>query len=95
MRARNFYLSLSTYTGSGNLTSFGGTNSDPEIRSGDVVFQNVCPQQDSDDDPYGNINMSVLSRSVNDGSITTQISKSAASPGTTDSIDNITLSARG
>lgn len=95
MRARNFYLSLSTYTGSGNLTSFGGTNSDQEIRSGDIVFQTVCSQQDADDDPYGNINMSVLSRSVNDSSITTQISKSAASPGTTDSIDNITLSVRG
>lgn len=95
MRARNFFLSAATYTGNGNLTSFESSTTSTEISSEDVVFQIVTPQQESDNNPYGNINLFVSSREISDGSITTQISKSAASVSTTDSIDSITLSARG
>lgn len=96
MRARNFFLLASTYTGDGANETFGGTVTDPQIRSTDTVFQSATAQHDtSDNDPSGNYNLFVSSRTVSDGSIDFQFSKSAVSGSTTDSIDVVILAARG
>lgn len=96
MRARNFFLLASTYTGDGGLASFGVTGSNSEIGATNVTFQSALAKHDTgDNDPSGNYNLFVSDRTVSNGSVAVQFSKSAVSGSTTDSIDVVILAARG
>ena len=96
MRVKSFLLFSDTYVGDGSLDSFGENITDSNIQISDVTFQSAIPYHDTtDEDPYGNINIYVSSKTISSELISLQVGKSSSSPGTTDRVDIIVLSARG
>jgi hypothetical protein len=93
MRAKNFILDAQTYTGAGSSESFTVTVTNQQISATDTIGQFGLALSSSIS--YANENLYVLSRTVSAGSVVGTLEKSAASPGTTDSIDVITISAKG
>ena len=93
MRAKNFILTSETYVGSAASESFVVTSSNVQIRSTDIIGQFGLALSSSDS--YANQNLHILSRTVTNGLISGNFGKSAPSDATIDSIDVITISAKG
>lgn len=97
MRVRNFFLYAVSGTNSGALPTFSTPDiSNSEIKDGDIVFSGLMLSGNlSTNDPYGNVEVSVATRTVSMGSITgLSFSKSEISRGTTDRGDIIVIAAR-
>lgn len=97
MRTRNFFLSAETKTSAGSSVSFTGTTvSDSEIGSTNIAFIGAVLKGDDDGDPYGSVNVFATSRTISNGSVSNiEFEKSGISAETTDSIDIVSVIARG
>lgn len=98
MRVRNFFLYSDSLTDNGGENTFDvPTVSAPDVTNGDVVFAGLMLSGtlENTNDPYGNVKVSVASRTVSNGQISNlEFSKSEISLGTTDRGDVIIIAAR-
>ena len=93
MRAKNFILVSQTYVGDGGSETFSVTASNSQISATDIIGQFGLALSSSNS--YANQNLYVLNRSVTNSLVTGIFEKSASRSGSTDSIDVITVSAKG
>ena len=94
MRVNHFVLAAGNTSQAGHTENFTTGSIDIDIRSTDTVMQSATARGESDDDPYGNVNFWVSSRTVTGGEAEVEFAKSAPTGNTTDSIDSIIFSAR-
>lgn len=98
MRVRNFFLYADSLTDDGGEVTFDIPSVNEQgIMNGDVVFSGLTLSGtlESTNDPYGNVEVSVASRTVSNGQVSNlEFSKSEISIGTTDRGDVIIIAAR-
>jgi hypothetical protein len=98
MRVRSLFLYTATITGNGGseVRNEASTISNSDIRDGDARFFDLSLRHDTgDNDPYGNVNVHIVSGTISNGQISNLVfAKSGISPGTTDSGDVIAIAAR-